>query len=70
MKNHECFEKYFMIIIDSNSIAVIITIKINTQLSVNGSLKKKDKTNLESPVKVKLSVKNILNPSSILDAAA
>ena len=58
-----------MIITDSNSIAVIITIAINTQLSVNGSLKKKDKTNFESPVKAKPSVKNILNPSSMLDVA-
>lgn len=55
--------------IDSNSNAVIITIAINIQLSMNGGLKKKDKTNFEIPVKTKLNVKNILNPSSISDAA-
>ncbi len=55
--------------IESNSNAVIITIAINIPLSVNGGLKKKDKTNFESPVKTKPSVKNILKPSSILDAA-
>lgn len=58
-----------MLIIESNSIAVIITIAMNIPLSVNGGLKKMDKTNFESPVKAKQSVKNILKPSSILEAA-
>ncbi len=58
-----------MLMIESNSKAVIITIAINIPLSVNGGLKKKDKTNFEIPVKTKLNVKDILNPSSILDAA-
>ncbi len=57
-----------MLIIDSNSKAVISTIAINIPLSVNGGLKKNDKTNFEIPVITKLSVKNILNPSSMLDA--
>ena len=51
--------------IESNSIAVIITIAINIPLSVNGGLKNKDKTNFEIPVKTKLIVKKILKPSSI-----
>ena len=55
--------------IESNSTAVIITIAINTRLSVNGGLKKKDKTNFEIPVTIKLNVKNILKPLSMLDAA-
>ena len=55
--------------IESNSKAVIITIEVNIQLSVNGSLKKKARTNFAIPVNAKLNVKNILNPSSNLDAA-
>jgi hypothetical protein len=58
-----------MLIIESNSKAVIITITINTPLSVNGGLKKKDKIYFEIPVKTKLSVKKILKASSIFDAA-
>lgn len=58
-----------MLIIESSSKAVIITIAINILLSVKGCIKKKDKPNFEIPVKTKLSVKNILKPSSILDAA-
>lgn len=57
-----------MLIIESNSIAVIITIAINIKLSANGGLNKKDKTNFEIPVTIKLNVKNILKPSSTLDA--
>ncbi|MBN2881434.1 hypothetical protein JXM83_05275 [Candidatus Woesearchaeota archaeon] len=55
--------------IESNSKAVIITIARNTALSVRGGLKKKDKTNFEIPVTIKLSVKNILKVSSIFDEA-
>ena len=55
--------------IENNSKAVINTIAINNQLSVNGGFMNNDKTNFEIPVKTKLSVKNILKPSSILDAA-
>jgi len=53
--------------IESNSNAVIITIAINTPLSINGGLKKNDKMNLVKPESIKLKVRNILNPSSIFD---
>ena len=55
--------------IDNISNAVIITMPMNTPLSRNGSLKKKDKTNLANPVSIKLKVKNILKPSSTLELA-
>ncbi|MFW6027045.1 MAG: hypothetical protein ACOCRX_11980 [Candidatus Woesearchaeota archaeon] len=63
--DYECFEKYLILIIESNSIAVIMVIDRKIPLSLNGGSKKKDKINFEMPVNIKLKVKKILNPLSI-----
>jgi hypothetical protein len=63
----ENFVKYFIKIVKSNSKAVISNIDINIPLSIIGRSKKNDNINFEIPVTIKLSVKNILNPSSIFD---